>query len=183
MKFSTSALVAAVAISACSINNNQQHQVVSAFTIHTNTGSYNKLQRTIVPTTKSITTSTKRSSTSTVRMASSSNTAYTIGIVGATGAVGKEIRQVLEGRTDKINVAKLRIFGSERSAGSIVESSKFGSIPVELFSVDATRQCDICFLAVSGDFALQYAKDMSAGDDGCIVIDNSVCLENKCILF
>ena len=97
---------------------------------------------------------------------------YAVGIVGATGAVGKEIRQCLETR-DKLPVDQLRIFGSERSAGSKVET-KYGDVTVELFSVDAARQCDVVFLAVDGDFALKYAKDICEGDDGAVVIDNSV---------
>lgn len=97
---------------------------------------------------------------------------YSVGIVGATGAVGKEIRQVLETR-NKLPVDKLRIFGSERSAGSTV-STTYGEIKVELFSEDAARECDIVFLAVDGDFALAHARNIAAGDDGAVVIDNSV---------
>jgi len=96
---------------------------------------------------------------------------YSVGIVGATGAVGKEIRQCLETR-DKLPVDQLRIFGSERSAGTKV-STKYGEVTVELFSVDAARQCDVVFLAVDGDFALKYAKDICDGEDGSVVIDNS----------
>jgi aspartate-semialdehyde dehydrogenase len=99
---------------------------------------------------------------------------YTVGIVGATGAVGKEIRQCLE-KSD-FPVEKLRIFGSSRSAGSTIRSETFGDITVELFGVDAARECDVVFLAVSGDFALEHAEAISAGDDGAVVIDNSVSL-------
>jgi aspartate-semialdehyde dehydrogenase len=98
-------------------------------------------------------------------------TAYTVGIVGATGAVGKEIKSCLEKSTFPVD--KLRIFGSSRSAGSTVESEMFGSIQVELFNVQAARECDVVFLAVSGDFALEHAKAISEGDDGAVVIDNS----------
>jgi Semialdehyde dehydrogenase, NAD binding domain len=97
---------------------------------------------------------------------------YTVGIVGATGAVGKEIRQVLEKR-GKIPISALRIFGSERSAGKTVDTG-YGPVQVELFNVAAARECDVCFLAVSGEFALEHAKAMSEGEDGCVVIDNSV---------
>ncbi len=97
---------------------------------------------------------------------------YSVGIVGATGAVGKEIRQCLETR-GKLQVDQLRIFGSERSAGTQVET-KYGDVMVELFSVDAARQCDVVFLAVDGDFALEHAKNICEGDDGAVVIDNSV---------
>ena len=104
--------------------------------------------------------------------ASTTSLNYSVGIVGATGAVGKEIRQVLETR-NKLPVDELRIFGSERSAGSIV-ATKYGDVKVELFSEKAARECDVVFLAVDGDFALAHAKNIAEGDDGAVVIDNSV---------
>lgn len=96
--------------------------------------------------------------------------ALTVGIVGATGAVGKEIRTCLE--TRKFPVETLRIFGSERSAGSKVDT-EYGEVTVELFDVAKARECDVVFLAVSGDFALEHAKAITEGD-GAVVIDNSV---------
>ena len=94
-----------------------------------------------------------------------------VGIVGATGAVGKEIVGCLENRD--FPASDVRIFGSDRSAGSQV-STKFGDVTVELFDVDKARECDVVFLAVSGDFALEHAEKLCAGDDGAVVIDNSV---------
>lgn len=114
--------------------------------------------------------STVASSSSSLKM--STSTPFTVGIVGATGAVGKEIRTCLEARD--FPVKTLRIFGSERSAGTTVETEKYGSIVVELFDVQAARQCDVVFLAVSGDFSLEHARALSEGSDGCVVIDNSV---------
>jgi aspartate-semialdehyde dehydrogenase len=99
---------------------------------------------------------------------------YTVGIVGATGAVGKEIRNCLEIRD--FPVSTLRIFGSERSAGSQIQTEKYGTITVELFDVATAKQCDVVFLAVNGDFSLEHARALSDGDDGCVVIDNSVSL-------
>ena len=94
---------------------------------------------------------------------------YSIGIVGATGAVGKEIISVLEKSTEKaLPVDKLRLFGSSRSAGT-----KAGDIEIELFSVEGARECDVVFLAVSGDFAKEHARDICDGDNGAVVIDNS----------
>lgn len=98
------------------------------------------------------------------------NMAVSVGIVGATGAVGKEIVGCLENRD--FDVSTLRIFGSERSAGNKV-NTKFGEVDVELFDVAKARECDVVFLAVDGDFALEHAKAISEGDDGAVVIDNS----------
>ena len=61
--------------------------------------------------------------------------------------------------------------GSERSAGKVV-GTKFGDVTVEKFEVDAARECDVVFLAVSGDFALANAEKICA-DGGPVVIDNS----------
>lgn len=124
---------------------------------------------------------TPRSAKMPVRAPPSLSMSYTVGIVGATGAVGKEIRECLENRN--FPVSKLRIFGSSRSAGSTVESEKYGSVTVELFDRAAARECDVVFLAVSGDFALEHARALIEGDDGCVVIDNSVrvCIVLYCI--
>ena len=93
---------------------------------------------------------------------------YSVGIVGATGAVGKEIISVLEKTNEALPIDKLRLFGSSRSAGT-----KVGDIEIELFSVDGARECDVVFLAVSGDFAKTHAQDICGGDTGAVVIDNS----------
>ena len=100
----------------------------------------------------------------------SDGTPLNVGIVGATGAVGKEIVGCLEKRSFPVN--NLRIFGSERSAGREVETD-FGKVTVELFSEDSARECDVVFLAVDGDFSLAHAENICKGDDGAVVIDNS----------
>ena len=96
----------------------------------------------------------------------------TVGIVGATGAVGKEIQQCLVKR--EFPVGRLRIFGSERSAGKVVPGIGGQDVTVELFDVKAARECDVVFLAVSGDFASEHAKAITEGEDGAVCIDNSV---------
>ncbi len=92
-----------------------------------------------------------------------------IGIVGATGAVGMEMIRVLHDREFPID--ELHLFASERSAGKKIDTP-FGEIEVELFSVEAAKKMDFIFLAVSGDFAKEFAPQI-ATDDGAIVIDNS----------
>lgn len=102
----------------------------------------------------------------------------TVGVVGATGAVGKEIVGCLEKST--LDVGKLRILGSERSAGSSRDTgTKFGTVEVELFSVEKARECDVVFLAVSGSFSLEHAEKIAAGEDGAVVIDNSSAFRYK----
>lgn len=93
-----------------------------------------------------------------------------VGIVGATGAVGVEVIKCLEKLA--FPVSRLRLFASARSAGKLIPTG-YGDIAVEEFTVEAARECKFVFLAVSGDFALEHARAISAGDDGAIVIDNS----------
>jgi aspartate-semialdehyde dehydrogenase len=93
----------------------------------------------------------------------------TIGVVGATGAVGAEMVKVLSAR--KFPVQKLVLFASKRSAGKTVETP-YGEHVIEEFTVDSARNMDIVFLAVSGSFAEQYAPAIAA-PGGAVVIDNS----------
>lgn len=93
---------------------------------------------------------------------------FTIGIVGATGAVGIEIISVLHRRDFPLE--KLHLFASARSAGK-TSDTPFGAIVIEEFSVEATAACDYVFLAVSGDFALEFAGKIT--ERGPVVVDNS----------
>eukprot|EP00591_Stephanopyxis_turris_P004301 CAMPEP_0195518796 /NCGR_PEP_ID=MMETSP0794_2-20130614/13686_1 /TAXON_ID=515487 /ORGANISM="Stephanopyxis turris, Strain CCMP 815" /LENGTH=351 /DNA_ID=CAMNT_0040647821 /DNA_START=255 /DNA_END=1306 /DNA_ORIENTATION=+ len=102
---------------------------------------------------------------------------YSVGIVGATGAVGKELQACLE--KSSFPASSLRIFGSERSAGKEIATEKFGTVTAELFDVDKARECDVIFLAVSGDFALEHAEAISEGEGGAVVIDNSSAFRYK----
>ncbi len=179
MKWTATTLTAALLLAASSSSNS-----VDAFAPSTpkstRTHSGNKLDiNTFLTASKKNTlrhrSIVRSSSRNTQLRMSSSDSTYTVGIVGATGAVGKEIRNCLEIR-GILPVSTLRIFGSERSAGSKIESEKYGTITVELFDVDAAKQCDVVFLAVNGEFSLEHARALSDGDDGCVVIDNSVCV-------
>lgn len=102
---------------------------------------------------------------------------YKVGVIGATGAVGQEMISVLKDRN--FPVAELHLFASERSAGKKLDTP-FGEIEVELFSVDAAKQMDFVFMAVSGGFAKEFAPQIatedpsaSSGQGGTVVIDNS----------
>ena len=90
------------------------------------------------------------------------------GIVGATGAVGMEILNVL-GRKE-LPIGELKLFSSTRSAGKLVDTP-FGSCTLEEFSIEACEGLDIVFLAVGGDFSRQYAQKLA--EKNIVVIDNS----------
>jgi len=92
-----------------------------------------------------------------------------IGVVGVTGAVGKEIIDVLGNR--KFPVAELKLFASARSAGNKMDTP-FGEKMIQEFTLEAARDCDVVFLAVSGDFALEWVPKITE-NDGPLVIDNS----------
>jgi len=100
-----------------------------------------------------------------------------VGVVGVTGAVGQEIIAVLQDRG--FPMSELKLFASARSAGKPMETPNGQSLMIEEFTLAAARECDIVFLAVSGDFALEWAEKISEGEDGAVVIDNSSAFRYK----
>lgn len=94
-----------------------------------------------------------------------------VGVIGATGAVGKELVAVLAKRG--FPVTQLKLFASARSAGTR-QQTPWGEIPVETFSPAAARRLDLALLAVSGEFAREHARALAA--EGVAVVDNSSAL-------
>jgi len=92
-----------------------------------------------------------------------------VGVVGVTGAVGEEIISVLGNRG--FPVSELKLYASKRSSGKLMDTP-FGEKMIEEFTLESARECDVVFLAVSGDFALEWVPKLTA-DDGPLVIDNS----------
>lgn len=99
----------------------------------------------------------------------SSASSFSVGIVGATGAVGEEILGVMEKRN--FPCSSLKLFASEKSSGKRVESTVYGNLNMEPFSFEVASKLDICLLAVGGDFSLEWAEKLAAA--GVLVIDNS----------
>ena len=93
---------------------------------------------------------------------------YHIAIVGATGAVGAELLQVLERRG--FPVERLLPLSSQRSAGKTV-SFRGEEIATEELSPASFRGIDLAFFSAGGDISRQYAPIARAA--GAIVIDNS----------
>jgi aspartate-semialdehyde dehydrogenase len=94
-----------------------------------------------------------------------------VGVIGATGAVGKELVEVLGKR--RFPVTELKLFASARSAG-LKQPTPWGEVAIEEFSMDAARGLDLALLAVSGDFAKAHARKLAA--QGVAVVDNSSAL-------
>lgn len=92
-----------------------------------------------------------------------------IAIVGASGAVGQELLAVLEQR--QFPVSELRLFGSERSAGSKYLFSGKEHIVQLLRHDDAFKGVDIVFVSAGASVSREYAQTITKY--GTIMIDNS----------
>ncbi len=93
---------------------------------------------------------------------------YNIGILGATGAVGREMLKVLE--EYDFPVGELRPLASARSAGSTVPF-KGQDIPVKEAREDSFADLDFVLGAVGGGMAKQFAPHIVAA--GAVFVDNS----------
>jgi aspartate-semialdehyde dehydrogenase len=93
-----------------------------------------------------------------------------VGIVGSSGAVGKEMLKCLESRN--FPTERTRLF-ARRAAGETVKTEKYGDLVVEPFSVEAAQQCDVVLMAVSGDFSKKYSPQIIGGPKNTKVVDNS----------
>jgi aspartate-semialdehyde dehydrogenase len=93
---------------------------------------------------------------------------FNVGIVGATGAVGGKMLQVLAERCS--NIASIRLFASERSAG---RSLPFlgEEIPVEPLTETVYQGLDYVFFAAGGEISKTQCP--AAVVAGCVAIDNS----------
>ena len=92
-----------------------------------------------------------------------------IAIVGASGAVGQELLHILAQRL--FPITSLRLFGSERSAGTTYTFCG-KEYTVELLQHgDLFRGIDIAFVTAGGSVSKEYAEDITR--HGAIMIDNS----------
>ena len=91
-----------------------------------------------------------------------------IAIVGCTGAVGKEIIEVLFDRN--FPVENIDLFASPRSAGK-TQATPYGDKVIKEYNAEEVSTYDIVMLAVSGDFAKAERAALIAGQ--AIVIDQS----------
>ncbi|HEY6569676.1 MAG TPA: aspartate-semialdehyde dehydrogenase [Candidatus Limnocylindrales bacterium] len=91
-----------------------------------------------------------------------------VAVVGATGAVGRTMTQVLLEK--QFPMARLRLLASERSAGRRIEVGGT-EIEVELATPEAFEGVDIALFSAGGDTSKALAPE--AARRGAAVIDNS----------
>lgn len=94
--------------------------------------------------------------------------AYHIAIVGATGAVGQKIMDVLAAR--KFPIQSLKLLSSERSAGTKVEFNN-KQIVVEKATPESFAGIDIAFFSAGGTVSESLVPE--AIKHGTVVIDNT----------
>ncbi len=93
---------------------------------------------------------------------------YNVAVVGATGAVGEQMREVLEER--HFPVGELRLLASERSAGQFLPfQSK--QIRVEILNEDSFTDIDIGLFSAGASVSAKYAP--IAVRAGAVVVDNT----------
>jgi aspartate-semialdehyde dehydrogenase len=93
---------------------------------------------------------------------------FHLAIVGASGAVGREMLDVLVRRG--FPVASLRLLGSARSAGQELEF-KGQTLPIELLKADAFEGIDLALFSAGAGVSREFAP--LAVRAGAVVIDNS----------
>jgi len=93
---------------------------------------------------------------------------YRIAIVGATGAVGAELIDVLRRRA--FPVKNLRLLASARSAGRSMPGPT-ENVQVEELKEDSFRDVDLAFFSAGGDISRKFVP--LAREAGAVVIDNS----------
>ena len=93
---------------------------------------------------------------------------FRVGILGATGAVGREMMKILEER--KFPVAELRPIASERSAGTKLPF-RGGEVSVVAASDSAFEGLDLVLGAAENDIAKQFAPAIVKA--GAVFVDNS----------
>lgn len=91
-----------------------------------------------------------------------------IAIVGASGAVGQEMLDVLTRRAFPIQ--SLRLLGSERSAGTTVPFQG-ENVPIEKLTPDSFAGIDVALFSAGGGISREFAP--LAVRAGAVVIDNS----------
>ncbi len=93
---------------------------------------------------------------------------YNVAVVGATGAVGREMVLILAER--KFPVARIRLFASEKSVGEKLEF-RGEKVKVELLNEKSFEGTEIALFSAGGEVSKRFSP--IAAKAGTVVIDNS----------
>lgn len=93
---------------------------------------------------------------------------YNVAVVGATGAVGEQMREVLEER--QFPVGELRLLASERSAGQFLPFQS-RQVRVAVLNEDSFKDIDIGLFSAGGSVSAKFAP--LAVKAGAVVVDNT----------
>lgn len=94
---------------------------------------------------------------------------YKVAVVGATGAVGREMLQTLSERNFPAD--KVYALASAKSVGRELSYGEDDIVTVEALDKFDFANADIALFSAGGDTSKKYGP--KAGEAGCIVIDNS----------
>jgi len=93
---------------------------------------------------------------------------YNVTVVGATGAVGEQMREILEARL--FPVGEIHFLASERSAGQVLEFQR-EKVRVKVLGKDSFQGVDIALFSAGRQVSENFAP--LAVDAGAVVVDNS----------
>ena len=93
---------------------------------------------------------------------------YNVAVVGATGAVGEQMREVLEER--EFPVGELRLLASERSAGQFLEFMG-KNVRVDVLTEESFGGIDIGLFSAGGSVSAKFAP--LAVSSGAVIVDNT----------
>lgn len=93
---------------------------------------------------------------------------YTVAVVGATGAVGQKMIQLLE--HTEIPLKKVKLLASKRSAGKTV-SFKGTDVTIEETTDQSFEGVDIALFSAGGSITTRF--EQAARQSGAVVIDNT----------
>ena len=93
---------------------------------------------------------------------------YNVAVVGATGAVGEQMREVLEER--EFPVGELRLLASEKSAGQLLPFQG-KQLRVEMLNEGSFDGIDIGLFSAGGSVSAKFAP--LAVNAGAVVVDNT----------
>jgi len=91
-----------------------------------------------------------------------------IGVIGATGMVGRQYLEILE--HSPLSIGELRLFASARSVGSRMTFAG-ESLAIQELTVEACKGLDVALFSISSELTRQYAPPVAK--NGTLVIDDS----------